>query len=392
MKTTTIVEGNVDGLNLILEVSEKFCEGRYLNAVHGTSMSKEDIIRLINSLKINKARFDNELYALELFAIKFPDSYATDNNKCFQTAKKVLWKIRSSVSQTKKIYKAFYKTIRKPIPNVERCSVFKYSKLSNNCYTKDLFGIKSYDECVAELYELLKQFYRNLITGLCICRLMIYIENENRNSPTEMKRIYDESVEKITKDAKEIIDIYNDLDMEVPIDELSKKMENTDDTAKLIAGYYHKLNKKEFKYHRAYQMQKKSKETGVTTLEYTLWPYQQNRIEVFRRMAKHYDDISPTTRCGTLNSKELAVFMSYTGIKPNDNKTTYFRQWLVCNYEGQYNVPDNSNLNKAKNLVNGTKTGKEPYDSKAFVKRLEDLANQYDCSSEDIYNNSSVTY
>ena len=391
MQYTTIVEKNEEGLNLILEAARQFCEERFLHSVFSNNMTKYEILRLTSHVNTRQSRFSEEIISLVTFANKWLDSYATDNNSCYDTAERMLNKIRVTISVAKKVYKATCRRTTRQLPNMVNCSVFNYSELSKSSFTPDFFGCVSYDDCVAELYQILEKFYKDLCVGLTLCRLMIRLEAEKRNSP-EIMDIYNKAICEMTKEAKELIEIYKGAGIEVPLDDLSKAIRDCDDRLMVIAGNYHALDKRTMKMHVARQLQEKSKSTGLTVDEHILWPNQPDNVIIYRNMAQHYDEISPKNKDGKLNSYEVAAFMSWTGIKENENKTTTFAKWLRENYRGQYALPAANTLNKAKNKVNLNNADNHFLDKGSFDVRLDELATKYNHSPKNILDDASITF
>lgn len=403
MIITTIVEKNEEGLKTILQAASMFCEERYLYAIFQNNMTKDEVVRLTSFVSSKESQFNSEILSLAKFANKWLDSYATDNNSCFDAAANMLNKIRGAISGAKIIYKKFCKRTRRQLPNVNNCSVlapsenvntrsvFKASELANPNYIDDFFGIGSYDDCVADLYKILEKFYREFYYSLTLCRTMLTLEAEKRNS-SEIMDIYNKAICEMTKEAKELIEIYKGAGIEVPLDDLSKAIRDSDDRLMVIAGNYHALDKKTMKMHVARQLQEKSKSTGLTVDEHILWPNQPDNVIIYRNMAQHYDEISPKNKDGKLNSYEVAAFMSWTGIKENENKTTTFAKWLRENYRGQYALPAANTLNKAKNKVNLNNADNHFLDKGSFDVRLDELATKYNHSPKNILDDASITF
>ena len=128
MQYTTIVEKNEEGLNLILEAARQFCEERFLHSVFSNNMTKYEILRLTSHVNTRQSRFSEEIISLVTFANKWLDSYATDNNSCYDTAERMLNKIRVTISVAKKVYKATCRRTTRQVPNRVNCSVFNYSE------------------------------------------------------------------------------------------------------------------------------------------------------------------------------------------------------------------------------------------------------------------------
>ena len=107
MLYSTIVDKNDDGLRMIIDAAEKFEEGKYLNAIYKCQLDREDIRGITEYVKERKARLSIEYQELDKFSKSFNKEYATNNNKCFDSAEKLFIKIRSTISGSKTIYKKF---------------------------------------------------------------------------------------------------------------------------------------------------------------------------------------------------------------------------------------------------------------------------------------------
>ena len=114
-----------------------------------------------------RKKLEEEHKRLLEFAGVFNHRFVTDNNKCFQTALMLLNKLRSGISEVKRIYLMFcprwnHKNFPKSSINNQIRSVFDYSIFSIDSIQYSLFELDEYPPCVQGLYNELSKFFSQL--------------------------------------------------------------------------------------------------------------------------------------------------------------------------------------------------------------------------------------
>ena len=201
MRYRTIVEKNEDGLEEIIGAVQQFEEDRFLASLSVRRYTIYDIQQMAMTVREYQAKMNREVLALDNFAETFIQEYATDNNKCFETAQRLFNRIRSTICASRRIFRKTCPIVRKP--NEERPSIFKRSVLSFGYCQRDLFGVNSYEEAVKVLYEDLKTFFTTIISTLILCRRMIQTEMAVRKDDQMCLAIYKECREKALSGVKE---------------------------------------------------------------------------------------------------------------------------------------------------------------------------------------------
>ena len=140
----TIVEHDKSGLEMVLDAMDELLEEKFIEGIKSKHHNTYEIAQTTEMVQIYQHRVNIEAKALTRFSERFIRSYATDNNKCFNTAEILFKKIRSTIASLKKV---FYKTT--PVDytqlpkGVESPSVFEKSPLGNGNYIPDLYGLES---------------------------------------------------------------------------------------------------------------------------------------------------------------------------------------------------------------------------------------------------------
>lgn len=333
MICTTIVEKNTTGLEEITNAAERFDRESYLQAISSCKMGKEKVIALIGDVDVAISRLDKEFLALVNFASTFNSCYATDNNKCFDTSMKLFRKMRSTIKNTVKIFKQHCVKIMKRharLPEERRPSVFDYSLIGKRTYYGDLFNYHSYDACVEELYEKLDTFFKKLVSCLLLCHRVLQEENFIRKNPSECQKIYEEDYNKVVEEFQSITKMLGgNAFLEVQGPTLN------------VYEDFHKPTKEEFRKHVFQDLQRKSKETGLSGIELRLWGQDKHKVMQIRYVIAHFDELNPEGHEGKLSGYAIAAFAEWCGI--SSDLKCFVEEYFNIHYHGKYqNIQYNS--------------------------------------------------
>ena len=225
MVFNTIVEKDESTLKFLLQKAEEYKEERLLYSISIRRFTVIEIEMMTADIKESLARMSKEYISLLNFAAFFNKQYATNNNKCFDTAYYLFNRMNSTIACTKKIYKKTCRRINKKYiqKNGEELSpsVFTASLLNESA---DLFGIGTYPKAVVDLCIAMRDFYKMLITIIKLCRKVINRERQIRNDPQLCLIIYKNSCDQALKDIKNVIDIFpTQKTSMIPLDDFTKK-------------------------------------------------------------------------------------------------------------------------------------------------------------------------
>lgn len=381
MLYSTIVDKNEEGLRMIIDAAEKFHEGRYLNAIHECHLKKEDILGVTEYVKEYITKLNREYLALARFARSFNSKYATENNKCFDTAEKLFGKIRSTVSASKRIYKKFCRTVRKRMPPAvasQRPSVFTRSELVNKYHSGQLFGIDTYDECVARLYEQLEGFFLELVKCLALCRMIIREESSIRNAPERCMKIYRESYDEMLGNTRTIMRMFKESKM-VPNSEFDDRRKKAGLLSDFICSNFHTLDLSQFQMHVLVSELMKS--DGMTNEEKILFGADNRAMaEKARLVVRHFDELEKDAHKGKHKGKHsaycVASFMLWCGLGKDGNVKFFVEEYFNRTYKGEYPPVKTNAVNSAKNVLQ-LKPGESNLDNGLFHAKIDALVEKY---------------
>lgn len=386
MLYSTIVDKNEEGLRKIIDAAEKFEEGRYLDAIHDCHLKKEDILEVTEFVREYRAKLSREHLALARFALSFNRKYATENNKCFDTGEKLFGKIRSTISASKKIYKRFCRTVRKPMPAAaasQRPSVFTRSELAKMCYSGQLFGMESYDECVARLYEQLEGFFMELVKCLALCRMIISEESSIRNAPERCMKIYRESYDEILSNTRMMVRTFKESKV-VPDSEFDDRRKNAGSLPDFICSNFHTLDPSQFQMHVVVSELMKS--DGMTNVEKILFGADNMAMaEKARLVVRHFDELEKDAHKGKHKDKHsaycVASFMLWCGLGQNGNVKFFVENYFNQTYKGEYPPVKTNAVNSAKNVLQ-LNPEESNLDNALFHAKIDSLVEKYASKDE----------
>lgn len=357
MLYSTIVDKNEQGLLMIIEAAEMFEQGKYLNAIYDCRLKKDEVLSVTEYVKEYKAKLSKEHLALAKFALTFNSEYATENNKCFDSAEKLFGKIRSTISGSKRIYKRFCRTVRKRTPPFasQRPSVFKRSELVNDYYSGQLFGIETYDKCVQQLYEQLEDFFFELVKCLALCRMIITEENSIRNTPERCMDIYRECYDKMVSNSRMMVRTFKESKI-VPPSEIEERRNKAGSLRDFICNNYHMYDLSQFQMYVV--VSELTKDNKMTDVEKILFGADNIEMaEKARLIIHHFDELENNAHKGKHKDKHssycVASFMLWCGVgNTQDDKVKLFvEEYFNKNYNGEYPPVKTNAVNNAKNTL-----------------------------------------
>ena len=375
MQYSTAVDKDYDTLKMLIEEAGNFEKENVLHAVSTKLYTVEDVKALTFHIRENQYKLEKEVLALEVFSKKFPFTYATKNNKCFDTVTILLNRMRQNISGTKKLYKRFCLTNRKhePVKDGKRVkpSAFAHSQLNHKLQIRQLFGMEVYDDCVSELCDAMEDFFFCLHKGLLISLDTIKLENMVRNDDVMLKYIYDAGRDKVMQNLPKTIFKYisNDILNE---DELAKRKANAKSLQEFIRANYHTVDEESFKIHAIVTAISEGRQDGLTGIETLLWGDNPEFVKKVRFLIAHFDELNPggysdnNTKKKKLKAKYVAMFMKWCRITATGNEKKFIEEYFNVEYHGNYECVGSSSVNSAKNKF----SDEEYNDFLALLKRI----------------------
>lgn len=358
MRYSTIVDKSEDTLNLIIEKAEEFDQERVLNGLDVRHYAVEEVQMLVAHVREYHAKLQKEIVALVKFSQDFNKQYATDNNKCFDTAGRLFNRIRSSIAGTKKLYKKFCPRIRRQGPmrdGVEqRPSVFTHSVLSMQEHTSSLFGTEGYHECVDELCKEMEGFFRDLVIGLKLCRDVMQQEKEIRGDYPRVLSIYERCCSEVVNESRGLMQTLEQC-RDMQADEMTQKKTAAKSLQKFVSDSFHTVDKSQFQMHAVIDAISKGKRNGLTELESVLWNNNLEFVQQVRLAIQRFDELEPRGQMDRmagvckLSAKYVAMLMKWCGITGTGKEKQFVEEYFNRTYQGMYKRLGYSSVNTAKN-------------------------------------------
>lgn len=384
MLYNTIVEKNDSGLMMIIDAAKKFDEDRFLEGIQQRCYTAADIQQLTDRLRGFQGLLNTEARALVAFSETFLQEFATDNNKCFETAELLFNRIRSTICATRKVFKKTCPIIRRQQPrNVERPSAYVRSVFSHGVCNRDLFGILSFDEAVQTLYAELQAFFTTVIQTLGLCHYMIMKERDIMEDGARCAQIYRNCERKMIDSVKEMTRFLDSLN-ELPDNELANRKANARSNEEFCKENYHKWDKSQFGLSIAIEMVRQGRNDGLSAEEIKLWPEGHAHARRVKDIIASFDRVPEiANQKGKIMSLVLVEFIKWARVGQDNEKAFYgyfSRQYKEAG--GRYDLPGwNAVSAERKNRRDCGITDDD--NARSFEKRLERLPIENDASSSE---------
>lgn len=382
MKYETIVEQNEQGLMLICEKAMEFDRESVLEGISVRRYKEYEMAQLKVTVQEYHAKLLREINAVAHFAKKFNRQFATDNNRCFDTAARLFRKIRSSVSGTKRIYKSFCKTIRTRYPGTDgkqRLSVFTHSTLNRGYYTLDIYGEESYPKVVRELCDELESFFADLVTAILICRQVIRDEQAIRSNPKLLLEIYNEDSQVVRTLNQQVMALMREQKIAPTPDQMTQHKKSAHSLQAFLKETFHRYTREEFKQHKLNEELERGSQDGLEPDEAIYWANRHDLVPRVRLVIAHFDELEPRgnrdRQSGRYKIKGdvMARLVRWCGLEGSGFEKSFVEGYFRRHYTGEL-IPVNANtVNTAKNKF--AKSADPGYEE--FTLRVEELCRRY---------------
>lgn len=387
MRYNTIVEKDETNILKLISAAEQFSEERFLEGIKLKRYSLYDIQQTTIWVRERQQILNREYLALMKFSETFIKSYATDNNKCFDSAYRLFNKIRSTISATSKVFRKMCPEIHRQQPKgAEKPLAIERSIFSHAHYTPDLFGLESFDKSVEELFNDLETFFTSVISTLLLCREMINKEREVRMDSKLCLSIYRECCEESMNSIKSLVGMFDNTHL-LPKSELQERKDKARQLTDFVCDNYHKHDKSTFKTFILVDAVKKGRNDGLTDLETTLWPNNHTKALTVRDVVKNFDNLPRVEgKRNKLCSRIIVEFIKWCDVDKSKEKTLY-NNYFKDNYTGKYETLGWTAIsNERKNMTDTKISDKELADS--FQKALQSI----NTSADDAKSNKAAGF
>lgn len=243
MLYSTIVQRDETGLTQIFEAAQELEDLNVLEAILTCKFDIRKVEQTLNLVRMYQARLNIESMELVAFSENFIEEYATDNNKCFHIALKLVRKIGTTITGSMKIFRKYCPVVRKRLEGSDNIvPVLDYSRLRFHQYHSQFFGIEPYAEIVKTLLHEQATFFYHLIAVLKVCKDMIHKEQEVRGDYEQLKKIFDSSCDKVLKSIRDVKSTFGPVKL-VSHEELEERRKNARPLREWLSQDYHEHDK-----------------------------------------------------------------------------------------------------------------------------------------------------
>lgn len=336
MRYSTIVEKDDKTLVEIITALEQFEQDRFIAGIQARHYTKYDIEQALDMVTSYQSRMNVEARSLVRFSETFIQQFATDNNKCFETAQRYFNRIRSTLCAIKKVFQKTTPRSMVQLPEgKQQPTVFDRSPLSYGACVIDMWGLASYDECVQTLYQRLETLLTTATTILGMCHQMIENEESIRQDTQQLKSIYRESCEQLMDSVREFAGFLGTV-QQLPETELNRRKQKARSMDEFLKKEYHNVAKQEFKQYVFLEAMRQGKNEGLTEEETYLFHDDHERVRQVRRAIEHFDEMDVEGQQGKLDSTRMVYFLKWCGVGQAKEKRLY--KYFCDTYKGRYSL------------------------------------------------------
>ena len=288
----TIVGHNSQTFDMVCELFEQYDKNKILYALYNKELNEDDIKMMLDDVKAARNKIHKEYLSISRFSTKFPWEFATANNKCFDTVKSLLNKIRSTSKASRILYNKFRPKLHKKAYDKDGKQIQKKTNylLKGTPYEKDCFT-NEHPPIVEELCCEIESLYVDILAINVICRETLNNERSIKMDKEKCMEVYNKSVDRIKKS----LDWNNgSITIELKstsVEEIAKIREHAQNLKDFAFQEYHKINDKEFKQYIIKITIIKGVDNGLLGLENILWAKNSEKGKQVRFLISHLEEI-----------------------------------------------------------------------------------------------------
>ncbi|MCR5850222.1 MAG: hypothetical protein K6G92_05875 [Bacteroidaceae bacterium] len=324
MIVTTIVEHDLTGLEKVITALEKLTTERFIEGIRCRRRNMYDVEQQMEQVKKYQCRVNQEGRALTKFSVDFIRLFATDNNKCFETAKKLFGKLSSTLAGLKKEFKWSTPRDHSQLPEgVEPPSVFEKSAFCAKEFTPDMLGLESYPSAVGDLYNAIETLFVSATANLALCVQMIEHEAEVREDVVLLRQIFESSCEELRQTIGYVTQYTSD-NQELPRSEMEERQKTAKSFDEFLKNEYHRHDKKAMVLFLVNKTLREARRGGLTDLEAFFWGKNPEKGLQVRRVVENFDSIPDIEgQAGKYSSKVIVEFLKWCGVPESQEKKLY---------------------------------------------------------------------
>ena len=365
-----------EGFGKIIEAAGKFNMDRFIYAIGYKNWNEEKIERLGDEVSIYRRKLDIEYKNLVKFAECFNKQFATPNNKCFETALHLLKKLRSGISETKKLFLKFcprarYEKLNQAFAQ-HKVSAYEYAYISTDSYQLPLLTIESFPPQVMALYREMEKFFITLVKCLQLCLRVIKDERIIKADNEYCAILLEQFKEKIASEIYDILVVIprdSEFFSEEKNPAIASRNRYATDKAWASEGF-HNHTIADMKFLVIKQMLEQGEDNDLTNEELLLFGNDKEQVHRYRNIIQHFDELLPPHyKRKHLPAKVIQMFFQFVKIPDRMEKRAagYFNSMYRESIHNKLYTVDYTSINGYKKEVIEDRNG----EYKDFVRRLQ---------------------
>ena len=333
MRYRTIVEKNESSLLQIIQAVESFNAGGFLESLRRRNLSTYEIDQMVDEVRMHQIKMNREVKALVRFSETFLVSYATENNRCYETAEQLFNRIRSTISGARKVLrKTCPRRMRRQPEGKEQPLFYLRSMLTVGSHTGDLFGIESFECSVQQLFHEMTTFFATVLSTLALCHRMIVSEREIRQDADRCLDIYNDTCAKLMDEVNQMSRWLGDV-KDLSENTLLKRKHQARSEKAFARENYHQYTPAELKQMLMIEVLRRGQNDGLTEEEALLWPNDHEQALKVRRVIPLIDQLGAEGLKGKMDSGLIIEFLKWCKVDSKLEKRLY--QYFCRAYKEQ---------------------------------------------------------
>lgn len=337
----TEIEKSKEGILQILEVVknyEKDGEARFIAGIQSRNFSEYKIQQLICIVRERLNTSRRELLRLSEIAHTYNKLWATDDNNCFRDAEVLFSKIRSTMKDTKLIYKRFTPICRKRASDRDfHSSVFAKSTLAYAECGRDLYGLDSYSDSVSTLYAEMGALFTNITAVLCICHQELAKEASIGADAQLCLKLLNDQCKAIVDGMKDVIGLMTKE--KASQNELLQKSMKAGSMEAFAQQGFHKYDLESITRYAASRAVENGAAYGLDDMEALYFAEHPEKGRRAKEIMTNFDAIAEKGRGGKMDTTAIAEFICWAELGLARGYS-----YFAASYHGQYTLPQKNSV------------------------------------------------
>lgn len=340
MAFNTQIYNSEEGLLAIYKGVSDFNPDVFIYAVTYGKVDEEKLNMMIDHIVDYKHRLEKEYASLISFGNIFNTLYATEDNKRFECADRLLNRMKCGIKLTKDLFVLFKPKQSRftkrcyDFYGIEQPSIWNNSYITSTTYSKDMFKFEGYSACVHGCYVEMCKFFELLQLCIRYCQKVLLEEKTIRQDTRYCTYLYKCQRDKLMKDVTDLLVGINELNKEIfdtnPLLLGRKKYGNSETNIRMN---FHNCSTKDMRLELLYDLYKGNKDRNYPPHVLKLFNSDFEMIAKVYNVVENFDMFVNNKKPGHyIGSEIIALFVMWCKTDDVKNTVNFFNEI----YKGDY--------------------------------------------------------